>query len=103
MVTVTVLTALAVSIGTSVLAGFLGALFGVLSGLTGRDLERRALPNQGIRQSAANVPVFALIGTMVVGVPYGVIDLSAAALLTRTVPDAADWLRMGWGAGSYSG
>ena len=85
------------------MAGFLGALFGVVSGLTGRDVERRAVPNQGIRQSAANVPVFALIGMMVVGVPYGMINLSAAALLTQTVPDPADWLRLGLGSGLVFG
>ena len=62
VVTGTVLIALTVSIAAASMAGFLGALFGVLSGLTGRDVERRAVPNQGIRQSAANVPVFALLG-----------------------------------------
>ena len=102
-VSVTVLVALAVSIGAASMAGFLGALFGLLSGLTGRDVERRAVPNQGIRQSAANVPMFALLGAVVVGVPYGLINLSAAALVTRTVPDLADWLRLGLGSGLVFG
>jgi TIR domain len=103
VISVTVLSALAVSMGAAILAGFLGALFGVLSGLTGRDVERRALPNQGIRQSAANVPMFALIGTIVVGIPYGLINLSAGALITRTIPDPADWLRLGLGSGLVFG
>jgi hypothetical protein len=103
VISVTVLSALAVSMGAAILAGFLGALFGVLSGLTGRDVERRALPNQGIRQSAANVPMFALIGIIVVGIPYGLINLSAGALITRTIPDPADWLRLGLGSGLVFG
>ncbi|MEP7307076.1 MAG: hypothetical protein ABJA98_16310 [Acidobacteriota bacterium] len=57
---------------------FLGALFGLLSGLTGPDVERRTAPNQGIRQSAKNVGVFALVGVLVVGLSYSLLNLAPA-------------------------
>ena len=78
-----------------VMGAFLGALFGVLNGLTGPDVERRTLPNQGIRQSAANVKVFALAGLLIVGVPYGLTNLLVGAAITRVAPSALDWLRLG--------
>jgi hypothetical protein len=83
---------------------FLGALLGVLNGLAGPDVERKTVPNQGIRQSAVNVGLFALIGVLAVGVPYGVMNVAAVGLSVRTVPGPADWLRFGgpaallWGA-----
>lgn len=77
-----------------VTGSFLGALVGVLNGLTGPDVERRTVPNQGIRQSAANVKVFALVGLLVVGVPYGLMNLMLAAALTRVAPSALDWVNL---------
>jgi hypothetical protein len=49
-----------------------GALLGSLSvGLTGPEIERRTVPNQGIRQSAGNVWVFALVGGLTLGTIWG--------------------------------
>ena len=84
---------LAITMGT-----FLGALFGVLKGLTGPDVERRTVPNQGIRQSAVNVGRFALLGGMIVGIPYGVVNVIIAAVITRVPPSAWDWLNVGLGS-----
>jgi hypothetical protein len=70
-----------------------GALFGSLSGgLTGPEIERRTVPNQGIRQSAGNVWVFALIGGLTLGAIWGLLNLSAAVLITRLIPEALDWI-----------
>ena len=91
--------ALCAAIGGAPMAAVLGALAGVLSGATGADVERRLVPNQGIRQSAINVGIFAALGALIVGQLYGVLNLSAAAAATRTLPSAADWLRLGVGAG----
>jgi hypothetical protein len=77
-----------------VTGAFLGALVGVLSGLAGPDVERRTVPNQGIRQSAANVRVFGLAGLLIVGVPYGLMNLMIGAALTRVAPNALDWVRL---------
>ena len=77
-----------------VMGGFLGALFGVLDGLTGPDVERRTVPNQGIWQSAANVGVCALAGVLIVGLPYGLMNLTVAAVWTRLTPSPLDWLHL---------
>jgi hypothetical protein len=77
-----------------VMGGFVGALFGVLGGLSGPDVERRTRPNQGIWQSARNVGVFAALGGLVVGLPYGLVNLATAVAVTRTVPNVNDWLRL---------
>jgi hypothetical protein len=75
--------------------GSVGALLGSLSGgLTGPEIERRTVPNQGIRQSAGNVGVFALIGGLTLGTIWGLLNLSFAVLMTRRMPDASDWLRL---------
>jgi hypothetical protein len=72
-----------------------GALFGSLSGgLTGPEIERRTVPNQGIRQSAGNVWVFALIGGLTLGTVWGLLNLSAAVLATGLIPEASDWLHL---------
>jgi DNA polymerase III delta prime subunit len=94
------------ALGFTIIAGvfglmmgsFLGALVGVLDGLTGPDVERRTVPNQGIRQSAANVKVFALGGLLVVGVPWGLINLMSAAAITRVAPSALDWVNLALGS-----
>ena len=78
--------------------GFMGALFGALNGLTGPDVQRRSVPNQGIHQSAANVGMFALLGMLTVGVPYALLNLMSGALLTGTMPNASDWVRLGLGS-----
>jgi hypothetical protein len=73
--------------------GVLGALFGTLSGgLTGPDIERRTVPNQGIRQSARNVGVFALIGGLTLGTISGLLNLLLAVAMTGRFPEASDWL-----------
>ena len=77
-----------------VMGAFLGALFGVLNGLTGPDVERRTVPNQGIWQSAANVGVFALAGVVTVGIPYGLMNLMMGAVWTRVTPGPLDWLHL---------
>jgi hypothetical protein len=73
-------------------AAVLGALLGVLKGLTGPDVERRTEPNQGIRQSAANVGICALVGVLIVGIPYGLMNLMIGVAATRTAPGALDFL-----------
>ena len=77
-----------------VTGGILGALFGLLKGLTGPDIERRTVPNQGIRQSAANVSVFALAGALIIGLPYGLMNLMIAVALTGVAPGPLDWLQL---------
>ncbi|MEP7304039.1 MAG: TIR domain-containing protein [Acidobacteriota bacterium] len=99
------ITGLWVALGVAVIAAvlglimgaFLGALFGLLSGLTGPDVERRTAPNQGIRQSAKNVGVFALVGVLVVGLPYSLFNLAAGVVWTRTAPSVLDWVNLGLG------
>jgi hypothetical protein len=76
------------------LGGFLGALYGVLGGLTGPEIERRARPNQGIWQSARNASVFASIGGLLIGVPYGIVNVAAGAAMTQTLPGPTDWMRL---------
>ncbi len=88
---------LTLSIGAAiggVMGGFIGALYGVLGGLTGPDIERRTRPNQGIRQTAANIGVFAALGALTVGLPYGVFNLAGGALFTRSLPSSLDWLNL---------
>jgi riboflavin transporter FmnP len=56
----------------------IGGLIGcVIGGITTTTIETRTVPNQGIRQSAKNATVLALIGAVVLGV--------AAMLLNFTV------------------
>jgi hypothetical protein len=90
--------AVCVAIAGGSLAGILGGLAGALSGATGADVERRLMPNQGIRQSAVNVVIFSALGA-VVGQLYGLLNLSAAASTARMLPTSGDWLRFGVGAG----
>jgi hypothetical protein len=63
-----------------------------MSGLTGPDIERRTVPNQGIRQSAVNVGVFAVIGGLTLGTIWGLLNLSIAMLVTGLTPEPWDWL-----------
>jgi hypothetical protein len=84
-----------VTVSVTILACVLSGLAGALSGaITGADVERRLVPNQGIRQSARNVAIFAVLGTVIIGVPYGVLNLVPAALATGALPSATDWLRL---------
>jgi hypothetical protein len=85
------LTSLSALLGI-VTGSFLGALFGLLRGLTGPDVQRRTTPNQGIRQSAGNVPMFALVGALVIGLPYGLVNVTIGAGMTRLAPSAWDWV-----------
>jgi hypothetical protein len=86
--------AVSIGVGGTVTATLLAGLVGIVSGATGADIERRLVPNQGIRQSARNVVVFAALGTLIVGMPYGVVNVAAGALAMWTLPTAADWWRM---------
>ena len=75
------------------LAGVLGALFGALGGgLTGPEIERRTAPNQGIRQSAVNIGVFALVGGLTVGTFFCLLMLPVLMLVTGTIPDLSECL-----------
>jgi TIR domain len=88
---------LTLAVGASfglVMGGFVGALFGVLGGLSGPDVERRTRPNQGIWQSARNIGVFAALGGLMVGLPYGLVNLATAVAATRTAPNVNDWIRL---------
>ena len=83
--------------------GVPAALAGALSGAGGADVERRLVPNQGIRQSALNVVIFSALGLLVIGIPYGLFNLSLAALMTRTLPTPADFMSLAAGAGATFG
>jgi hypothetical protein len=74
-------------------------LWGALSGITGPDVVRRAVPNQGIHQSASNVLVFWLLGALMIGLPYGLFNLALGAMVTGVRPSAADWWRIALGGG----
>ena len=94
---------LGAGVNAAIVFGTLGALCGTMTGLTGPDVQRRAVPNQGIRQSAVNVAVFASLGGLFVSPLYGVPNVLAAAAAVRTLPDAADWVRLGLGSGLFFG
>jgi hypothetical protein len=70
----------------------------VLKGLSGPDVERRTVANQGIRQSARNVGWFALLGTTIVGIPYGIANVIVVSLFVGIAPIVWDWLHLGLGA-----
>jgi MFS family permease len=95
----------AISLGasTAILGGFVGAMVGMLGGIIGADVQRRVVPNQGIRQSAANIWRFTLIGAVIVGIPYGALNVTVGALTTQTMPSAADWVRVGLGGSVFLG
>jgi hypothetical protein len=84
-------------------AGVLGALAGALGGATGADVERRLVPNQGIRQSAMNVVIFAAAGVLIIGIPYGLFNVAIASIAVQMLPSPSDWLRLGIGAGASFG
>ena len=68
------------------------ALIGAIThGLTGPDIERRTMPNQGIRHAAVNAGRFALIGGLVLGSISGLCNLVAAVLWFGLAPDTWDW------------
>jgi hypothetical protein len=87
---------------------FSGSVFGTLigglsRGLSGSDIDRRTVPNQGIYQSALNMGVFALGGGLVLGFIWGLINLLVAVLLTRLVPTPAEVLHYWLSAGLLLG
>jgi hypothetical protein len=91
---VSFMTALICAASGAAFGGLGGALLETLSGaLKGPEIERRTIPNQGIRQSARNVWVFALIGGLTLGTIWGMLNLSAAVLMTGIIPQALDWIR----------
>jgi len=81
----------------------LGAFLGALVGVLGPEIERRTVPNQGIRQSAFNVAVFFLLGALVLGLPFGVMNVLFAAVWLGLSPDALDWIHFGLGAALFIG
>jgi hypothetical protein len=84
---------IAAATGMLIVAGPFGAMFGALkSALAGPDINRKVRPNQGIRQSAKNVVVFALVGGLVLAPIWGLINLIAGAIITRTAPGQWDWM-----------
>ena len=87
----------------AVTGGILAGLAGALSGAGGADVERRLVPNQGIRQSAWNIVIFSALGLLIVGIPYGLFNLSVAVLMTRTLPTPADFVNLAVGAGATFG
>lgn len=90
--------AVSLTAAIAILLALLGGLAGALSGATGADVERRLVPNQGIHQSALNVVVFAALGTVIVGAPYGLFNLTLASMMAGTLPSRGDWLGLGVGA-----
>jgi hypothetical protein len=103
IVSASLIFALACGTAGAMTAGVVGALVGLLGGMIGADVQRRAVPNQGIAQSAANIWRFALIGAIAVGLPYGVANVAASALITGVVPSAPDWIRLGLGSAVFLG
>jgi hypothetical protein len=90
------------TIGT-LIGAFIGSLFGLLRELIGPDVERRSRPNQGIRQSARNIGIFALIGAVAVGVPFGFMNLALSVAISGAAPNALDWSRfIGTGAALFA-
>ena len=98
MLAMLVVSALTVGFAMAIMGGFLGALYGLLQGITGPDVQRRTVANQGIRQSAANIAAFGLIGMLAVGFPYGLLNVGAAAVSTGMAPGPSDWWRLGLGS-----
>jgi DNA polymerase III delta prime subunit len=89
------LIALMVALLGALVGASVGALLGSLSGgLTGPEIERRTVPNQGIRQSAGNVWVFALVGGLTLGTIWGLLNLSVVVLGTGVIPEALDWIHI---------
>jgi hypothetical protein len=86
--------AFACGVGGAATAGILAGLTGVLGGATGAAVERRLVPNQGIRQSGVNVAIFAALGALVIGIPYGLLNLSLSVAATRVLPNTGDWLHL---------
>jgi hypothetical protein len=82
--------------GTGLWAGVFGVLWGGLrGGLTGPEIVRRTAPNQGIRQSAVNIGVFALAGGITIGIVMWILNGASFVLLTGSVPQADDWWKFG--------
>ena len=72
----------------------LGALIGALTvGLSGPEIDRRTVPNQGIRRAAANAGWFGLFGGLILGSVWGLTDLAVGVLMTQSGPGPWDWVR----------
>ena len=67
--------------------GLIGA---ITDGLTGPDIQRRTMPNQGIRQSAVNSGRFALMGGLLLGSIWGLWNLVFAVFATGILPETWD-------------
>jgi hypothetical protein len=80
--------------GIAPIAALLGGLLGAIRmGLTGPEIERRTVPNQGIWRSARNVGIFAAIGAVILGPIWSVVNLLPLALITGLMPHAWGLLR----------
>ncbi len=56
-----------------ILEGIGGLIGGLIGGMIGTTIETRTVPNQGIRQSAKNAMILALIGTVGLGLAAGLL------------------------------
>jgi hypothetical protein len=74
-------------VGTGVWAGIFGTLWGGLrGGLTGPEIMRRTTPNQGIRQSAVNIGIFALVGGITIGTVMYLLNIVCLYLQNGSIP-----------------
>src|SRR5262245_57257502 len=48
-----------------------GLIFGLIGGLSGDEIERKVVPNQGIKRSARNAVIYGLSGGLIVGLIVG--------------------------------
>ena len=88
------MTAVAAAALVSFFAAVVGSVIGLLNGLTGPDVAKRTIPNQGIRQSAFNILVFGAIAAVAGGLPFGLANLGGAAALASSPLTFADWTQI---------
>jgi hypothetical protein len=53
----------------------LGLIYGLSGGLSGDEIERKVIPNQGIKRSARNAIIYGLIVGLIVGLIWGLSDV----------------------------
>lgn len=82
--------------------GLAGVIVGLGRGITGPDVERRTLPNQGIRQSAINVAPF-FVGGVLAGLPYGAFNLAYLWFLAGARPGWIEVVRYGAAGAAFVG
>ena len=63
----------------------LGIIFGIplalVTGLTGPEIRRRTIPNQGIWQSLGNAGIFSVLGGVILGTIFGAINLHQSSMM----------------------